>query len=176
MVEFAVDFKVGSNVDRQFVLRHGIFGRSRLIDGRLYEDVRSGTRRSSTMTRGYHKSEIDAYRLEIELHSAWLRSNGIRNPEDLSSLPHLLMPSRLWFVRIDWGSLKARLSRKGLPVGRILCRTRSKASCLSRTLEYLRVDVGLSNVHRFLRPLKINNVIQQELKVWADRWQGATNV
>ena len=180
--EVAFDFPPCSGIDRNFVLRHAIVGKSQLVGGRPYGDLRYGTRHSATMVRAYGKPEIRSYRIEIELHSSWLRKNGLKSPEDLSTLSGLLLPRRLEFMRIDWASLSAHLSRKGLPAERLITRTRSKAYSLARALKYLRDEVGLSNVHRFLRPLQINRLIQKQLQAWADRWRcspasnsGATN-
>ena len=175
-VEIAFDFSLSSGVDRTFVLRHGIFGKSRPVGERLFRSLRRGTRHSETMVRAYDKPEIGAYRVEIELHSSWLRKNGLKNPGDLSKLSSLLFPGRFQFARIDWDSLSAHLSRKALPAEMIISRARTQASSLSRALEYLRVEVGLSNVHRFLRPLKINRSIQKQLHAWAYRWRRRTSL
>jgi hypothetical protein len=170
-VEVAFDFPLSSGVDRWFVLRRGTFGKSQFVSGRLFKDLRYGMRHSATMVRAYEKPEFGAYRVEIELHSAWLRKNGLQNPEDLSKLSSLLLPGRFQFVRVDWHSLSAHLSRKALPAEKIISRARRQARSLSRALEYLRVEVGLSNTHRFLRPLKINRSIQKQLQAWAYRWR-----
>ena len=61
-VEFAIDFNLESDVDRAFVLRHGVFGRSWLVGGRSHDDIRFGSRHSQTMMRGYrlhHASRKD---------------------------------------------------------------------------------------------------------------------
>jgi hypothetical protein len=100
-VEFAIDFSAASRVDRAFVLAHGIFGRSTLVGGRFYKSLRYGTRHSETMVRAYEKPEISSYRIEIELHSSWLRKQGLKNLADLSKLSVLLSPGRIQLVEID---------------------------------------------------------------------------
>lgn len=169
--EIAFDFSPSSGVNRKFVLRHGLFGKSKLDSKRTFRDLRYGTRHSATMTRAYHKAETGAYRIEVELHARWLRAHGIRTPGELPNLADLLLPGRLQFVRIDWIALAAHLSRKGLPTESIVSRARSRASCLSGALEYLRDEVRLSNVHRFLEPLTINRPMQRQLSAWAARWE-----
>jgi hypothetical protein len=178
-VELALDFGEASEVDRSFVLRHGIFGRSQLVRGRFFKDLRYGTRHSGTMVRAYKKPETGCFRVEVELHSAWLRKNKLNTSEDLSRLSDLLIPDRLCFVEIDWEFLSAHLSKKGLPAKALIKRAQSKADSLGRVLSFLRHEVGLSNVRRFVRPLEINKPIQRQLRAWAERWrhfkQEATN-
>jgi len=170
-VELALNFSDDGEVDRAFVLRHGLFGRSRLVEGSAFGDLRFGTRHSATMVRCYEKPEMKCYRVELELHSWWLRENQLAKPEDVSELASLLLPGRLQFVRIDWDALSEYLSRKGLPAETIIREARSRAKSLGRALGYLRSDVGLCNVHRFLRPLRINSTIEQQLRAWADAWR-----
>lgn len=52
-VELAWDFSVASGVDRAFVMRHAVCGKSKLAGGPLYKDLRFGTRHSRTMVRAY---------------------------------------------------------------------------------------------------------------------------
>ena len=171
-VELALDFAEDSQVDRSFVLRHGLFGRSRPVGGRHFGDLRYGTRHSDTMVRAYERPETASYRVEIEMHSAWLRRYGITQPRDLSKLPPLLCFRRIRFVAIDWDALAGHLQRKGHPDS-ALNRARSLAYSLHRALSLLRSEIGLVNVHRFLRPLPINAVIEGELEDWANRWRNS---
>lgn len=165
-VELALDFSKTSGVDRAFVLRHGVFGKSHLVGGRLFKDLRFGTRYSDTMIRAYDKVEIPAYRVEIEL-----RRHRITNLADLPNLDALLSPARVSFARIDWTLLADHLSRKKLPVEKILTQVQSYAFSMHRALAFLRSEVGLHNVHRFLRPLEINDVIKEALVAWARMWR-----
>lgn len=169
-VELAIDFWEASEVDRSFVLRHGLFGRSRLVGGRLYKDLRYGTRHSDTMVRAYKKPEIHSYRVELELHAAWLLRFGLTQPRDLSKLPQLLCFSRIRFVAIDWDALRDHLRRKGHPAS-VLNGVQSQARSIHRVLNLLRSEFGLANVHRFLSPLPINTEIKRQLEKWANRWR-----
>jgi hypothetical protein len=168
-VELALDFEEGSEVDRSFVLRHGVFGRSALIGGRFFKDLRYGTRSSETMVRAYNKPQIESYRVELQLHSAWLRRFGVAAPRHLSKLPAFLCFDRIRFAAVDWQRLAEYLKRKGYPDSAIT-KAQAQAYSIHRTLNFLREQFGLVNVHRFLRPLPVNSVIRQQLEKWATRW------
>jgi hypothetical protein len=169
-VEMAVDFSAASEIDRAFVLRHTILGRSRPVGGRLYEALRFGTRHSATMARAYEKIETSSYRVEVELHSSWLRKNDLNHPGDLAKLPSLLLPARLHFVRIDWDLLAIYLDRTGRSSA-ILDTARTHQSSIHKVLAFLRGEGDVTNPHRFLRPLRINKDVKQELENWAQQWR-----
>jgi hypothetical protein len=172
-VELAIDFAEASGVDRSFVLRHGLFGKSRLVGGRFFEDLRYGTRHSDTMVRAYKKPETESYRVEVELHSPWLRRHGITQLRDLSKLPQLLCFSRINFVAIDWDALADHLRRKRYPAS-ALNAARSQAYSIHRALSLLRGEMGLVNVRQFFRPLRINAVIKGQLEDWSNRWRNSS--
>jgi len=170
-VEMAIDFSAASGVDRAFVLQHAVLGRSGHVGGRFYKSLRYGARHSQTMARAYEKPGISSYRIEIELHSSWLRKQGLRNLADLSLLPPLLSPGRIQLVEIDWDLLAVHLSRKGLATESIVGEAQSRAYSIHRALNFLRNEVGLQNVRRFLRPLRINRTIRHALRTWAKSWR-----
>jgi hypothetical protein len=169
-VELAFDFLKVSGVDLAFVERYGIFGKSRRVLDRLYGDLRYGARSSATMVRAYEKDEIPSVRVEIEFHSSWLRKHGIANLNDLEQLAALTVPGRVKFARLDWATLFTFLSRRGFPAHKIITRARLHAHSIPRAMQYLRDEVGLRNVRRFLRPLKINHAIRGALKNWLSCW------
>ncbi len=169
-VEVALDFTIGSGVDREFICRHGLFGKSHPVGNRVGDELRFGSRLSATMVRAYEKPEVQAYRLEPELRRIWLAANGIEDIEDLKKLPTLLLPSRVTFVRINWEKLAKHLSRKGFSPERIIEEARARSSSIHAALQYLRWDIGVANVHRFLIPLPINRVMRKALVAWARRW------
>lgn len=170
-IELAFDFRLASGVDRAFVLRHAIFGKSRRVLGRPHKDLRFGTRHSGTMVRAYEKSEIPSFRVEIELHSSWMRKNGVRSLEDISKLGSLLPSARIKFVEIDWVSVRTHLLRAGESGTKTISQAKSRVSSIHQTLSYLRKEAGLSNVHRFLRPMRLNGNIWNELRAWSDQWR-----
>ena len=108
--------------------------------------------------------------MEIEFHSSWLRGFEITGPSDLSKLPDLVCFSRINYVAIDWDALDDHLRRKGRPAS-ALNSVRSQAYSIHRALNFLRGQVGLVNVHRFLKPLRINTVIKRALQDWAQFWR-----
>jgi hypothetical protein len=172
-IELAFDFAKTSAVDQAFVSAHGIFGRSQPVGRRFFKDLRYGTRHSAVMVRGYRKPELDCYRVEVELHSEYLRTFGITRLDDLSKLPRLLCFSRINFVEIDWHVLADHLLRKCHRAS-VLEDARSQAYSIHRVLTLLRNEIGLANVHRFLRPLQINTAIKRQLEDWAKRWQNVS--
>ncbi len=170
-IEVALDFPKASVVDKAFVLRHGIFGKSRLVLGRPHEDLRFGTRHSDTMVRAYKKNQIPSFRVELELHSSWLRKHGVRSLEDISKLGLLLPLARIQFAEIDWESVQTHLLRRGQSGTKTISQAKSHVSSIHQVLNYLRKEAGFSNVHRFLRPLSLNRNIWNELRTWSDDWR-----
>ncbi len=87
LVEIAFDFKLGAKVDRDFVRQHALFGRSRRrIDRGGPGQLRYGSRKSAKLVRCYFKPEVSAYRVELELHSQFLKAHSISKFEDLAVL------------------------------------------------------------------------------------------
>jgi hypothetical protein len=172
-VEMAFDFSDSSGIDRAFVLRHGLFGKSQLVEGRHFDDLRHGTRHSATMVREYNKREIGCYRVEIELHSAWLRRFEIETPADLARLPNLLCFKRIKFVEIDWDALSDYFYNKGRSSS-ALKHPRLQTHSIQQALRALRHGTGLVNVQRFLRPLPLNVAVKEELRRWSARWEGVS--
>jgi hypothetical protein len=167
-VEVAFDFLPGSRVDKRFVQRYGSFGKSRPVKGRRFGELRYGGHHSPSMVRGYEK--LGAYRVELELHSGWLLRHHISQPCDLEKLPHLLVPKRIHFVKIDRTRLATRLAREGIPSRTIIETARLKSSSLYRVLRYLRSRVGLKNLTRLLRPLQVNRQVRLALRRWSREW------
>jgi hypothetical protein len=172
-LELAVDFAMSSGVDRTFVLKHGVFGRSELRGGRLFSSLRYGSRKSSKLVRAYEKEQTHSYRLELELRSGWLRRYEIAQVRDLQKLPALLVPTHMCFVRMDWEQLEDYLKLRFSHAAKIIakcCREPSFPSLAS----YLRDELGVVNLHRFWRPLPINRSIKEALVDWGRQWAGRT--
>ena len=71
LFELALDFAPESGVDEDFVRRHAKFGKSRFRPDRGGPgQLRFGSRFSGRLVRCYEKEAVNAYRVEIELHSA----------------------------------------------------------------------------------------------------------
>lgn len=171
LVELAIDFGWASGVDDWYVRRHGLFGKSR--PGGAHKSMRYGTRKSAKMVRCYAKPEVQAYRVELELHSGWLYSRGISQPGDLACLPPLLIPAHVRFVQLDHPSLKKHLKRAGLPVKDTLRLVRAHGASIHNALAWLRNGVGLQNVHRLLRSTSTTLVVRRAVREWAEKWRQA---
>ncbi len=163
MMELAFDFDPTSGIDRAFVLKHGLFGKSRPKPSSQFPgQLRYGTRGSKKMVRAYWKEQVNAFRVELELHSSW---PGL--PQSVYLLRHLpLGREAVRFVRFDWKAFKAHLRRCGLPLTKILHGARANSDSIHGLLAYLRHTVRLRNVHRFLRPLRMNVEIDRALDEW----------
>ncbi len=99
LVEVALDFPAGSGVNAGFLRRHGRFGRSRFNENyRFPRSLRWGSRKSSKLIRAYTKPAVRGFRVELELHSAWLRERNIQQLADLGRLPSLLYPHHIEFL------------------------------------------------------------------------------
>jgi hypothetical protein len=129
-----------------------------------------GSRKSDKKVRCYHKEEIASYRVELELHSRLLRQEQILELEDLDELPTVIYPTHFQLVDFDWERLHRHLrSRLGRRAKHVVARAQRKAVSLSRLRRYLRGQ-GVTNIHRFLVALPINEEVNRALMVWAARF------
>jgi hypothetical protein len=171
MVEIAVDFDAGSVVNTNFVRRHLVVGKSRYAPNRDTGFEYFGTRKSQKFGRCYDKENINAYRVELELHSAWLRAHKIREVNELAKLSALLPRKELKFVRLDLEALERQLRQAKIPVEPEIQRARNISGGLYFTMLRLRQRLGLRNTHRLLITLKTNARVERALRKWADRWR-----
>jgi hypothetical protein len=171
LVEIAFDFE-GTKVDRKFVRRYGLFGKSRPTRSGKLTDY-WGTRRGSKHVKSYWKPEIGKFRLELELHSRFLRRHQIRDPFDFPNLAQLLPRHHIWFVRIDDLKVIGHLRRRGF-TGEEVIRICQRLDPLKRdicaALSHLRRNVHLKNVRRFVTPLRTNRLVREALKKWSAHW------
>ncbi len=183
LVELAFDFSPDSGVDRQFVRRHGKFGKSRrCFDRGGREQLRYGSRKSGKLIRCYPKEEVNAFRVELEFHSRLLAKHKHPKAEknyQFIDVPNEILPWDLErhfrLVRINWRALEACLLRRfGSRGEKILRAARRKAQISLRSVTRFLRRKGIANMHRFLRPMKINRSIDQALATWflhfGDSW------
>jgi len=172
LAELAIDFSPAAKVNREFVLRHGRFGKSRRrMDRGGPGTLRYGGRACPKLIRCYFKNALDCYRVEAEIHRSLLRKLGARKVGDLALVAMKLAPAHLKFACLRWRKLAAHLARKFGPEGRGICdeaRLRAESS-LRKALRYL-ANNGVHNPHRFLASLKINRNIREALRRWADEF------
>jgi hypothetical protein len=116
--------------------------------------------------RCYGKHELGIFRVEIELHSGLLRSHSITQADDLVQLADLVYPKHVQFVDFDWERLKLYLTRKMGKRGKgIFVEAKERATSIRNAARYLR-KAGVSNLHRFYRPLPINRSLTCSLDTW----------
>jgi hypothetical protein len=174
LVELAVDFAEDAGVDRKFVLRHGVFGKSRRQPNPAGRDyVRYGTRASSKLIRCYSKHELNCFRVELESHGQLLQRHAISQVGQLGSFASRLYPDHIRFVAFRWSKLGLYLKRRFGPASeRILEETEMRAARSLRLATGFLSNQGVSNTRRFLRPVGINDEIQSALNRWATRFSG----
>jgi len=178
LFELAFDFDPSSGVDDAFVLQHALFGKSRFRSDRGGPgQLRYGSRFSGKLVRCYRKDAVNAFRVEIELHSSLLprrqRDNRLeiidsRWPE-IADAAFSIVPAHLKFVKIRFGALGRHLRRRFGERGDVLlARTRARSTdSLHSALTYLR-GKGVHNPHRFLQPMtQINAALEQAIDEWA---------
>jgi hypothetical protein len=177
LVELAVDFDPTSGVDRAFVKRHGVFGKSRRRTDRGGPgQLRYGSRKSGKLVRAYWKDEVNAFRVEVEMHSQLLsrrrrqraRKTADELTNDLANVPYLLFPKHIAFMRFRWAALKRYLKRRlGRRGSELFNEARAKAAIsLQAAARFLRTS-GVNNVHRFLVPMRINEEMDSALTKWS---------
>jgi hypothetical protein len=169
LVELALDFSPRTGVDQMFVKQHAVFGKSRRRWDRGGPDqLRFGTRRSGKLVRCYWKKEVDAYRVELELHSGLLRTRHVNQLDDLPKAAVAIFPRHLRFAEVSWTCLEQHLSRRyGSSTPEILLQAKRKSrGSLHSASRYLRRK-GVRNVHRFFRLLSVNQLVENALHDWA---------
>lgn len=169
LVEIAFDFALDVGVDRRFVLRHGVFGKSRRQpDPAGRGNLRYGTRASAKLVRSYRKHQLECFRVELESHGQLLRQYSISQVSNLGSFASRLYPNHIRFVGFRWNKLRRYLIRRfGLAGPRIYDEVDRRADQSLRLATRFLSDQGVANTHRFLRPLAVNDEIQFALNKWA---------
>jgi hypothetical protein len=176
LIEVAFDFPITSIVDVRFVQERALFGRSwpRFVGINPLHDS-WGTRKSQKFVRSYVRFETDSHRIELELHSRFLRQHRIDDIQDFPRLVEILVSNHIQFAQLDRQRLIEQLRRNGLDsrerqnvVEQLQDR---EEDCLCGVLKYLRRRVKLKNVRRFLNPVvEINQVIREASDKWARTW------
>jgi hypothetical protein len=184
LVELAFDFSLDSGIDRKFVRRHARFGKSRrCFDRGGPEQLRFGSRKSGKLVRCYSKLELEAYRVELELHPQLLAKHKHSKAEknyQFIDVPNQILPvdikKHFRFVRVDWEALKGYLLRRHGSRGMTIwhgARAKARIS-LRRVTRFLRRK-GVTNVHRFLMPMSINKSVDEALTSWLLDFREAWN-
>lgn len=170
LVELAFDFGEQSRVNREFVLRHGVFGKSRRRTVRKYHIDYWGARKSPKMVRSYWKSNIKSQRVEIEFRGTWLENNGIGSPYDFPRFRSLLLSRQIGFFRVNWPRVARHLRCRHFQWKSLLQQATSRSLCLTDVMHYLRNDADLPNAHRFLVPIATSCLVRSALGAWSRKW------
>jgi hypothetical protein len=174
LLEIALDAPMNSIMDVDYVRRFGVSGKSWLPpgDNPLYD--KWGTSRGLKVIRSYPKWEIAAHRLELELHSAFLRLHGINGISDFQRFAKILPRKHIFFAELDEAKLHKQLQvlgRKKQSIKNILAQVEERRTSLWTTLTYLRKRVHLTNVQRLLVPHEeTNRVVRGAIEKWAAEW------
>jgi hypothetical protein len=163
-LEIPIEFAPETGVDSAFVEQHGRFGRTKVQRGHR------GSRRGDILIRAYDKPQTGSFRIEVELHSSWLRRHGIRRISDFPRLRALLVPKHFKFVEVDWNKLTKSIRHARENAEEIIRQCRLREASLDRLTAYLRNELGLVNTHRWFRRLPINEEIEKALLAWAQKW------
>ena len=176
VLELSLDFPIRSVVDPWFAHRHLLCGKTRMPLGPIPLHEKWGTSRSSKVVRSYAKFfEILRFRIELQLHSRFLRQHGINHTCDFPKLATILPRHHIFFASLDNGKLRKHLQRSSLPHKTKTAIWKSVAESrksLWSTLRLLRRKWRFANVRRLLSPLpEMNSVVVAALNRWATQWQ-----
>jgi hypothetical protein len=174
LVELAFDFDSALGINRTFVKRHGLFGKSRRrTDLGGPGQLRYGARKSGKLIRCYWKPQVNGFRVELELHSRLLSKGRLKKEQNFNfkDVPNRILPDvfpdHIQFVRFCWEALAKYLTRRfGQQGEEILEQARAEALVsLSSATQFLRRK-RVNNVHRFFVPMRINKAIDAALTKW----------
>jgi hypothetical protein len=129
------------------------------------------------MVRCYPKKEGGRYRVELELHSPWLRKHGVKTVADLPAIASAVWPAHICFKVMRWEKLESHLIRKyGKQRGeKLLKEARGHADIsLHRVNRFLSNTVH--NPHRFWGSSIVNRDIREALQRWMDEFEARSQI
>lgn len=175
MLELALDFPLTSGVSPDFVRKHGVFGKARPDHSVTHTAVDWwGARRGRKRTKSYTKWEIATQRVESKFLKAFLDVQGISDVFDFHRFAELLPDRHIFFAELSEERLVHRL-RENLHYSNgqtraIVRNVHERENDLYAVLDYLRRDVGLTNVRRLLVARPENQLVREALQAWAAKW------
>lgn len=176
-VELAFDFPSGLGVDSAFVRSRALFGKSREYSvGKRPGWDAWGSRKGAKFVRSYHKKEVGAHRVELQLQPPFLRQHGINEISDLPRLAKILPRRHILFARLSEQKLARVMVKNGISQKRmqeIRNGVGARAGNLLEALAFLRRRAHMTNARRLLVPLHVNQVVREALKKWAAEWRAA---
>lgn len=148
LAEISLDFPLHERINRTFVLKHGLFGKSRRNKVLEIEpELRFGSRKGGKFVRVYWKKEIERFRIELQIQSPLLRKCSINTLTELGQLPGLIAAKHIRFGRLDYERLGRYVQTD--PDGRRILKKVRTLSLLA-ALHFLRRIAGVPNPHRFV--------------------------
>jgi hypothetical protein len=174
VLEVAWDFPTRCVVDLYYVKRFGLFGKTALWAGsNPYHSKWGGV--GSKIVRAYVKWGTSQFRIELELHVAFLRKCGVRDIFDFRKLLPALIEKHVHFARLDESELVRALDRTNLRLdikSSVLDRvTQREKGSLWESLRYLRRKGHLKNTQRLLVPVpEMNRVVREALEKLVAQW------
>jgi hypothetical protein len=133
--------------------------------------LRYGSRKAAKLVRCYWKNEINAYRVELELHPGVLDKHDVVTVQDLPKAARAIYPKHIRFAEINWEKLREYLTRRnGENAEAIFEGAFKRRRSMRRFTEYLRRQ-GIPNVHRFLVQLTFNEKVKRALETWAIQFE-----
>ncbi|HXP78853.1 MAG TPA: hypothetical protein VN976_03025 [Verrucomicrobiae bacterium] len=173
LAEVAIDFVLAGKVNRAFVRRHGVFGKSRRdISNRNPQVDRWGTKKSGKCIKSYEKFGNAAYRVEARMRRRFMEPAGIVDVYDFPKFGDLLPGHHILFAQIDESKLIRELwrTRTATETVQIVKQVFALKGGLTEQLAYLRQHAGLKNTRRLLRPHRINRSIWDAFNAWGAQW------
>jgi Flp pilus assembly protein TadD len=114
-VEIAIDFAMVTPVDRNYVVRHGIFGKSKRDQKAVNADGDWwGSRRGGKRVVSYRKDAVAAQRLEFKFRGRFLKQHGISDVLNFGTFAQVLPGHHIHFAHLDEQKLITRLSSIGM--------------------------------------------------------------
>jgi hypothetical protein len=172
LVELAFDFSFASGVTREYVLQHGVFGKShRDLTGNNPSVDWWGARNGAKRVKSYFKGDIAAHRVEFRLRTRFLRDQDIGDVFDFWKFEQLLPRHHFLFARLDEEKIAAQLRRTRNAAGTrsVLREIGELDGDLTAQMKVLR-DAGLKNTRRLLIPLKRNRLVREAVREWGNQW------
>ncbi len=173
VAEVAIDFSLVTEVNRGFVRRHGVFGKSRRdISNKNPKGDWWGAKGSGKRLKSYQKDVNASHRLEFRMRRRFMEPNGIDDVFDFPKFVDLLPGHHILFARLDEKKLERQLrrTRTVTETARISKQVSATKGGLTEQLAYLRQQAGLKNTRRLLEPLRINGAIRDAFNAWGALW------
>jgi hypothetical protein len=174
LVEMALDFPVGSDVDLAYVRARAVFGKCHpySVGHRPGWDA-WGTRKGAKFIRSYYKKCIGAHRVELQLQRPFIHRHRLSDIANVTRLADLLCPAHVMFAQLSEQRLARAMKDQNFSKKEIVdtvVAVQDRAGNLTDARHYLR-GRGVENVQRLLVPVPADGSIRKALRTWAALWR-----